>query len=679
MHNDLMRIGNKTYSVNDIDYIFWRREKFQLTGIEIYFRTGKSVLLDFLNIESRSMANSISKRMTRKDTIVQRSPSSDFIRQLGIVQDWSSGQLSNFDYLMWINVIAGRSFHDPCQYPIFPWVLSDYKSDTLDLTKPGTFRDLSKPLGAINQQRLDDLLTRLEDLKRCGYSASLYSSYCSFPLAVFLYLIRMEPFTSLHIALQGGRFDTPQRIFQSVSDCYYLVTCQFNDYRELIPEFFFEPEFLSNPNGLNLGTVEGKSIGEVALPPWSKNAMDFVYFNRKALESDTVSKKLNHWIDLVFGYQQRDEEAVAAHNRYRDEIYDDIWSKEPSPSDGRRREVETLIEQIGQAPFQLFLTPHPTRELPTAKRNMRQDVVFDLPSKTCLHGSFCDRTSSLVIFDSSASCLKYQISFFPTVEVRFENITSRTELPKDLNSFVDVAENLFAALCNQNLMCVLLDVDRDLGCQPVATDRRKITSISACDKLVSLSFTDGRTHGYSHRGVELFSIPTYRNTVLCSCMSRRFGVVVSGTDDGCLVVASIDDGSTIRVIKLDAVPVKVVVTPNWGFIVVNVVEYINGKPHYSLSVFNINGFFVRTAPVPHQVDRWTVWTSTSGFDFMLLSAHRGKLYAFEVFFLEVGLPIYRCRSELIALDYGMTSGTIITVTSDGKVRMIPFRTETIEK
>jgi hypothetical protein len=238
IHNSVMKIGNTIYSVNDIDYIFWRRAKFRPTGIEIFFRTGKSVLLDFLNLKSRSMVNSIYKKMTPKVAIVQRAPSCDFVQQLGVVQDWLSGKLSNFDYLMWLNMLGGRSFHDPCQYPIFPWVLSDYKSETLDLANPRVFRDLSKPIVAINKERLDDLLNRMEDLKQCGFGPHLCSSYCSFPLAIFLYLIRMEPFTSLHIALQGGRFDTPQRIFQSLSDCYYLVTSQINDYRELIPEFF---------------------------------------------------------------------------------------------------------------------------------------------------------------------------------------------------------------------------------------------------------------------------------------------------------------------------------------------------------------------------------------------------------------------------------------------------------
>ena len=37
------------------------------------------------------------------------------------------------------------------RYPIMPWVVSDYSSSKLDLENPAVFRDLSKPVGALNQ------------------------------------------------------------------------------------------------------------------------------------------------------------------------------------------------------------------------------------------------------------------------------------------------------------------------------------------------------------------------------------------------------------------------------------------------------------------------------------------------------------------------------------------------
>ena len=62
---------------------------------------------------------------------------------------WQSRQISNFEYLMRLNTLAGRTYNDLNQYPVFPWVLRDYTSATLDLSDPATFRDLSKPMGAL--------------------------------------------------------------------------------------------------------------------------------------------------------------------------------------------------------------------------------------------------------------------------------------------------------------------------------------------------------------------------------------------------------------------------------------------------------------------------------------------------------------------------------------------------
>lgn len=41
-------------------------------------------------------------------------------------------------------------YNDLTQYPVFPWVIKDYTSTTLDLNNPETYRDLSKPVGALD-------------------------------------------------------------------------------------------------------------------------------------------------------------------------------------------------------------------------------------------------------------------------------------------------------------------------------------------------------------------------------------------------------------------------------------------------------------------------------------------------------------------------------------------------
>ena len=60
-------------------------------------------------------------------------------------RDWVRGKVSNFEYLMFLNRQAGRSFKDLTQYPIFPWIIQDYTSSRLDLQNPATFRWVTFP------------------------------------------------------------------------------------------------------------------------------------------------------------------------------------------------------------------------------------------------------------------------------------------------------------------------------------------------------------------------------------------------------------------------------------------------------------------------------------------------------------------------------------------------------
>ena len=55
---------------------------------------------------------------------------------------WQQGKLSNLDYLLFCNLAAGRSFNDLTQWPVFPWILADYTSQSIDLSDPSTYRQV---------------------------------------------------------------------------------------------------------------------------------------------------------------------------------------------------------------------------------------------------------------------------------------------------------------------------------------------------------------------------------------------------------------------------------------------------------------------------------------------------------------------------------------------------------
>jgi hypothetical protein len=117
---------------------------------------------------------------------------------------WVDGRLSNFDYLLHLNNLAGRTFNDLCQYPVMPWVLSNYTSETIpDLTDKSNFRDLSKPMGALNPDRLEDFIERFETFQDPSIPPFMYGSHYSTSAGVVLhFLVRTHPFAGLHRQLQ---------------------------------------------------------------------------------------------------------------------------------------------------------------------------------------------------------------------------------------------------------------------------------------------------------------------------------------------------------------------------------------------------------------------------------------------------------------------------------------------
>ena len=220
-------------------------------------------------------------------------------------------------YLMHMNTLAGRSYNDLTQYPIFPWILSDYDSLEIDLNSSASFRDLSKPMGGQGAKRAEEFRDRYNTWDDSSLPACHYGTHYSSSMIVCSYLIRIEPFTQEYLKLQGGAFDHTDRLFHSIPTSWASAShLNTTDVRELIPEFFYLPEFLTNCNNYNFGKKQnGDRIDKVILPKWAKgDPKYFIQLHRKALESNFVSENLHNWIDLIFGYKQQGQEAAQSLN-----------------------------------------------------------------------------------------------------------------------------------------------------------------------------------------------------------------------------------------------------------------------------------------------------------------------------------------------------------------------------
>uniref|UniRef100_A0A803Y8T2 Neurobeachin like 1 n=1 Tax=Meleagris gallopavo TaxID=9103 RepID=A0A803Y8T2_MELGA len=361
------------WHLSQIREIHLRRYNLRRSALEIFLTDQTNYFINFnkevcvCQIFLFTVRNKVYSRILslRSPNISGTRSPQELFKASGLMQKWVNREISNFDYLIQLNTMAGRTYNDLAQYPVFPWILRDYTSDELDLNNPAVFRDLSKPIGVVNEKNAKAVKEKYDNFEDpLGVIDKFhYGTHYSNAAGVMHYLIRVEPFTTLHIQLQSGRFDCADRQFHSIPATWQALMDNPNDVKELIPEFFYFPEFLENQNGFNLGQLQisKEAVNDVVLPKWAHSPEDFIYKHRKALESEYVSAHLHEWIDLIFGYKQRGPAAVEALNVFYYCTYEGAVDLDALTDEKERKALEGMINNFGQTPCQLLKEPHPQR------------------------------------------------------------------------------------------------------------------------------------------------------------------------------------------------------------------------------------------------------------------------------------------------------------------------------
>ncbi|XP_063116159.1 lysosomal-trafficking regulator isoform X3 [Cavia porcellus] len=368
-----------SWTYEEIKEVHKRWWQLRDNAVEIFLTNGRTLLLAFDNTKVRDdiyhsiLTNNLPNLL-------------EYGNITALTNLWYTGQITNFEYLTHLNKHAGRSFNDLMQYPVFPFILADYVSETLDLNDPSIYRNLSKPIAVQYKEKEDryvDTYKYLEEEYRKGAREDdpmppvqpyHYGSHYSNSGTVLHFLVRMPPFTKMFLAYQDQSFDIPDRTFHSTNTTWRLSSFEsMTDVKELIPEFFYLPEFLVNREGFDFGVRQnGERVNHVNLPPWARNDPRlFILIHRQALESDHVSQNICHWIDLVFGYKQKGRASVQAINVFHPATYFgmDVSAVEDPV---QRRALETMIKTYGQTPRQLFHTAHASR--PGGKLNIEGEL-----------------------------------------------------------------------------------------------------------------------------------------------------------------------------------------------------------------------------------------------------------------------------------------------------------------
>ena len=357
--NNVQKESVTCFPLTGIKRMYKRRYMLRQCGLELLMQDGSSVFFAFRDTADRDRVFNIVQSQPSLTAIERCDPM--YMREM--TRKWQAREIDNFTYLMHLNSVADRSLNDLTQYPVMPWVLRDYKSATLDLGDPSVYRDLSKPIGALNPKRLVNYRARYEQMPTgpgCP-PKFMYGTHYSTPGYVLNYLVRVKP--EYMLCLQNGRFDHADRIFADVAASWRSVMTNPADVKELIPEFYEgSGEFLTNAQRLELGTRQsGERVDDVVLPPWASSPKDFVRKCREALESDVVSANLHKWIDLIFGYKQRGKEAERADNVFYYITYEGAVDVDSITDLVERKSIALQIREFGQTPKQVFVKPHPPR------------------------------------------------------------------------------------------------------------------------------------------------------------------------------------------------------------------------------------------------------------------------------------------------------------------------------
>lgn len=326
------------------------------------------------------------------------SPSLDWHRDFNL---WWRGEMSNFEYLLVLNKLAGRRWGDHTFHTVMPWVV-DFSSKPDENSDVG-WRDLGK-----SKWRLAKGDEQLDFTYSTSEVPHHISDECLSELAVCSYKARRLPLSVLRMAVRSvyepNEYpSTMQRLYQWTPD-------------ECIPEFYCDPQiFKSQHSGMM----------DLAVPSWAGSSEEFIQLHRDALESDRVSCQLHHWIDITFGYKMSGQAAVSAKNVM-------LHSSEPKmPRSAGRR--------------QLFIRPHPVRRAPMRKssdktNDMRRCNVNGVGSES----SLLSETVHLLEFEE-ASAFSEHASY---LSANYDN--HQGHLAKEISSLEEMAERNFKKQINSS-------------------------------------------------------------------------------------------------------------------------------------------------------------------------------------------------------------------------------------
>ena len=358
---------------NDITFMLIRNYYKRTSAIEIFtYKSNKSYYFNFKNIiDLNNLSDNIVlryagnnenfKKLTFQKHIIMYYNKKYINVMFPLFSKESNWQkklkfYNNYDLLTIINLLSNRSFKDLYQYPIFPIL---YKVNNIIDNIIEQERDLSQHIGM--QEINDESRTRkiaFDELYSTYFRNKIINSSCLFnthysnSVYVSNYLLRLFPYSFLGIEIQGDGFDSPNRLFFSIKGTMKNTLSQKSDIREFIPELYYLPELFTNSNELKLGTLSNRrEIDNVEIKEQDEiPLMKYQFISNLKTYLEFGDLKLNNWINLIFGKNQRTTNDNK--NYFGEDLY--IYFDQNKQKEDNKDDMIMKQFEFGVQPYKLF-------------------------------------------------------------------------------------------------------------------------------------------------------------------------------------------------------------------------------------------------------------------------------------------------------------------------------------
>ena len=358
---------------NNIKEVVNRTFFYSWISLEIFLKDGKSFVFNLFNEETN---DDLLEFLKQKKILVIRKIS-EFFKKEEYSKKWKEEKITTFDYLLLLNKFSSRTYNDPNQYPIMPWLFLVQGIDYI--------RDFDLPISVQDKEQKEQFLSKIGNFIKEDNSIS-HSNHYSTSAYILFYLMRVNPFTNNMIRFQTNCFDIADRQYVDINQTIFLCQKMYNN-REMIPELFSIPEIYINLNDNDFGKQkEGLRVHNISFSPYCDNPIEFVYLIKDLINHNIeINNQINKWFDFIFGVNQlgnyssnknlsrKDKEALKLLRKFNSYCYGQFYNHKKMIFEAQKHKKtnKQLYDDIrmninisinfGQCPYQLLNEAHPAK------------------------------------------------------------------------------------------------------------------------------------------------------------------------------------------------------------------------------------------------------------------------------------------------------------------------------